>query len=108
MFQKNRFETGFKCVWSWPLQFDQFLISMRLELECADDRSKMSHKLSKNVKIVEFHYHIWNHHEKCIKISTNMPSIGSVIRELTFEITEFCFVKIIWSCDKRFGVSFHV
>ena len=37
----------------------------------------------KNVKIVEFHYHILNHHEKCIKISTNMPSIGLVIREIT-------------------------
>ena len=33
----------------------------------------------KNVNIVEFHYHIWNHHEKCIQISTNMPSIGIVI-----------------------------
>ena len=30
----------------------------------------------KNVKIVEFHDHIWNHRPKYIEISTNMPSIG--------------------------------
>ena len=36
----------------------------------------------KNVKIVGFHDHIWNHHEKCIQISTNMPGIGSLIREI--------------------------
>ena len=38
--------------------------------------------LEKNVKICEFNDHIWNHHEKCIEISTNMPGIGLVIREL--------------------------
>ena len=38
--------------------------------------------LLKNVKIVEFHYHIQIHHEKCIKISTNKPSIGLVIPEI--------------------------
>ena len=45
-------------------------------------------KCLKNVKIVEFHYHIWNHHEKCIQISTNMPSIGLVIPEITFGMLE--------------------
>ena len=34
----------------------------------------------KNVKIVEFHDHIWNHHEKCFQISTNMPSIGLFLK----------------------------
>ena len=33
-----------------------------------------------------FRHHIWIHHEKCIKISTNMPTIGSVIPEIAFEI----------------------
>ena len=33
-------------------------------------------KLFKNANIVEFHGHIWNHHEKCIQTSTNMPGIG--------------------------------
>ena len=43
----------------------------------------------KNVQIVEFHGHIWNHHEKCIQLSTNMPSIGVVIPEITCEMLEF-------------------
>ena len=30
----------------------------------------------KNVKILEFGDYIWNHHEKCIQISTHMPGIG--------------------------------
>ena len=33
-------------------------------------------KNSKNLEIIEFHDYIWNHHEKFIQISTNMPSIG--------------------------------
>ena len=40
------------------------------------------HKIyQKNVKSVEFHDHIWNHHKKCIQKSTNMPGIGSLVRE---------------------------
>ena len=46
-------------------------------------------KLVKNVEIVEFHDHIWNHNEKCIQISTNMSSIGLVIPEITCEMLEF-------------------
>ena len=42
----------------------------------------------KNVKFVEFHDHIWNHHEKCIQISTNMPGIGSLIHEIAVQISE--------------------
>ena len=38
-------------------------------------------KFVKNCNILEFHDHIWNHHVKCIQISTNMPGIGSLIRE---------------------------
>ena len=37
---------------------------------------------------MEVHDHIWNHHEKYIEISTNMPGIGSVICELAIEIWE--------------------
>ena len=36
----------------------------------------------KNIKNLESGDHIWNHHEKCIQISTNMPGIGLVIREI--------------------------
>ena len=45
-------------------------------------------KFVKNVENVEFHDHIWNHNEKCIKISTNMPGIGSFIREIAVEISK--------------------
>ena len=37
---------------------------------------------------LEFHNHIWNRHEKCIEISTNMPGIGSLIREIAVQISE--------------------
>ena len=42
----------------------------------------------KNVKIVEFFDHIWNHHDKYIEISTNMPSIGSLICEIANKMSE--------------------
>ena len=54
----------------------------------ADDMSKISQffKKSKNVNILKFGDYIWNHHEECIQISTNMPSIGSIMCEIGFEI----------------------
>ena len=42
----------------------------------------------KLIKIVKFHDHIWNHHNKYIEISTNMPVIGSLIRKITVKISE--------------------
>ena len=54
-------------------------------------------KLCKNVNIVEFHDHIWNHHEKCIQQSTNMPGIGLAIPEITLEMLEFLENKHICS-----------
>ena len=44
--------------------------------------------LFKNVNILEFHDHIWNYLEKCIQKSTNMRSIGSLIREIDVNISE--------------------
>ena len=55
--------------------------------ECRQQVKNLT-KFVKNVEIVEFHDHIWNHHEKCIQISTNMPGIGSLIREIAVEISE--------------------
>ena len=66
--------------------------------ECRRQVKKLT-KFVKNVKIVEFHYHIWNHHEKCIQISTNMPSFGLAFPEITCEMLnlrkqiQFCSVK---------------
>ena len=47
------------------------------------------HTVVKNVKILKFGDYIWNHHEKRIQISTNTPSIGLVIHEISFEFQEF-------------------
>ena len=52
----------------------------------ADDMVKYLTDLVKNVKIVLFHDHIWSHHEKYIQINTNMPVIGSQIREIGVKI----------------------
>ena len=39
-----------------------------------------------NVKTILYQCHIWNHHDKCIQISTNMP--GYVFRKIVSEIGE--------------------
>ena len=46
-------------------------------------------KSFKNVNILEFGDYIWKHQEKCIQISTNMPCIGSLIREIHVKISAF-------------------
>ena len=44
-----------------------------------------------NVHICEFGDFSWNHHEKCIQISTNMPYIGLAIAvcDTGFEFNDF-------------------
>ena len=42
----------------------------------------------KNVNIMKSPDHIWNHHEKCFQISTNIPDIGSLIDEIDVNISE--------------------
>ena len=51
--------------------------------------SKMSQNCQKKIGVLEFGDDIWNHRQKCIHISTNMPSIGSVICDIDFEFQEF-------------------
>ena len=41
-----------------------------------------------NFKIVKFHDHIWNDHEKYIEISTNIPVIGSLFCEIAVKVSE--------------------
>ena len=41
-----------------------------------------------NFIFLEFHDHIWNHHEKYIQKSTNMSGIGSLIREIDVRNSE--------------------
>ena len=37
---------------------------------------------------MEFHDHLWNHHDKCIQKSTNMHGIDSLFREIDVNISE--------------------
>ena len=55
--------------------------------ECRRQVKKLTN-LVKNVNILEFHDNIWHHHEKYIQISTNMPNIGSLIREIAVKMLE--------------------
>ena len=62
---------------------------------------------SKYFEIIEFHYNIWNRHGKCIRTSTNIPSIGLVIREIRFKNEKLrlhgkrkILVKLIVECYK--------
>ena len=58
---------------------------------------KNATKFVKNVEIVKFHDHIWNHSEKYIQISTKMPGIGSLIREIAVEMSE------MWESKQTFA-----
>ena len=71
---------------AWYLLFDNRVIEI---LPRQQTTGQTCLKITKNVKIVEFHYCIWNHREKCIQISTNKPGIGLVIPEIIFENLEF-------------------
>ena len=55
----------------------------------------------KNVKIMEFHDHIWIHLVKCIQISPNMPEISSLIRKINVKIAK------IWENHTYHGAKFH-
>ena len=57
-------------------------------LPCGRRHIKFGTNLSKTFKILEFDDYIWDLHEKCIKISTNMPGIGIVICEICLEMSE--------------------
>ena len=46
-------------------------------------------KLSKNVNILDFGDYIWNHHGKCIQMSTRMPGIGYLICEIDVTFQKF-------------------
>ena len=57
--------------------------------------------ICKNVEIVKVHDHIWNHHEKCIQLSTNMPGIGSVIREIAGKMSEISTILDSFCSEKN-------
>ena len=47
------------------------------------------------VKILEFSEYIWNHHEKCIQISSNMPDIGLEICKISRILRK---IPILYGC----------
>ena len=42
----------------------------------AEDVQNVTYFVLKEITILEFGDYNWNHHEKCIQTSTNMPGIG--------------------------------
>ena len=42
---------------------------------------------------MQFCDYIWNHYEKCIQISTNIPNVGLVICEIDGNFEIFVFAK---------------
>ena len=68
-------------------RIDKVLFTVSTRQASADDMYQI--QIFKNSKIQKFGDDIQIHHEKCIEISTNMPSIGSEIPEIAFEISEF-------------------
>ena len=68
-----------------PIKFTAYymlwfpVIHFHADVECRD-RSKFQ-IFSSSLKL-NFHYHIWIQREKCIQMSTNKPSIGSVVLKI--------------------------
>ena len=72
----------------------------------ADDKPKLS-RFFKICQNLHFDCHIWIQHDKCIQMSTNKPSIGSVILEISPEdfekISKFNFyITAMWKRIKEY------
>ena len=83
---------------SSPISYKYFSLGLKFAIACminplhadvgsADDKPKFSNFV-KNFWYSKFRCHIWMQHEHCIKMSTNMPSIGPVILEIAHEFGE--------------------
>ena len=91
-YSKSRLKTLVFWIECWSISYHIININTfkvnKLNAFHAAGESRIFNKFVKNVKIVEFRDHIWNQHKKCIQISTNMPGIGLLIREIAVEISE--------------------
>ena len=63
------------------------MLTLTMRQTCADDMSTIQ-KTFQKFNILEFSNDSWNHCQNCIKLSTTMPSIESVICEMGFEFQE--------------------
>ncbi len=57
----------------------------------------------KKVRNGNCHDHIWNQHEKCFKMSTNMPMFGPVVLEIACIFT-YRALFFHWSVQLAYGV----
>ena len=73
----------------WSFNYRQMLSINTHHAAGAQTTARKCHKIVKNVNIIEFRSYIWNQGGKYIQISTNMPSIGSIIPETAVDILEF-------------------
>ena len=62
----NLFQQHFSQIINTTLVFADDLLTLTSRQASADNVSKYHKHVNKNDKKVEFHYNIWNHHEKCI------------------------------------------
>ena len=75
------------------------LLLIRLASCVADVSRRHAQNSTKNITIVKYNDHIWWCHEKAIKISTNMPSICSVIHGGSFEL----MLIMLWKKNMLYG-----
>ena len=76
--------------WVYRYPYHATDVSKRQEVQKFKNKFKHSN-------IPEFCDYIWNHHKKFKQISTNMPGIGSIIRELDVKMSE------IWKKQNDFA-----
>ena len=62
---------------------------MHAGIECRLQDKIFNFFFSKILEIQIDIYHIWIQHAKCIQMSTNKPSIGSVVLEIVPAISEY-------------------
>ena len=66
------------------------MLSLSVQMSCANDTSNFPNLFLK-IWNSNFHCYIWIQHEKCIQMSTNKPSIGSVFLEISpWILRQFC------------------
>ena len=73
------FFTKFVTFWSRRLLTPAAIVSVNIFHAAGVRRQQVQNFPPKKI---EFHGYIWNHCEKWIQISTNMPSIGSIFPDI--------------------------
>ena len=76
-----------------------YTLTFSARMLSADDTAKCFKLFQKMFK---FSCHIWNQHEKCIQMSTNKPSIGSVIHEIALDF-EKIWRNFNFFCSQKTG-----